>query len=208
VRVVGASTGCILPSANTTNTISTAHSEVSSMSLEWYKAFFEIGGVILLFLTFVFGAGALIVSGRINRAQAAELRAFQLKIEGEQQKTAEAQREATEAQRALGQAVASRRLTGEQKVELTKFLKQYSDPVGIVVVSALLDPESSDFADDFDAAIKDAKWKTLRPKDRLTNNTGISLGVAEGTPTLDPWGRPILKLKERMAAALRTIEVP
>ena len=36
------------------------------MSLEGYKAVFEIGGVVLLLLTFAFGAGALIVNNRLN----------------------------------------------------------------------------------------------------------------------------------------------
>jgi hypothetical protein len=39
------------------------------MFLEWWKAFSEVGGVILLFLTFVFGAGALITNNRINAVQ-------------------------------------------------------------------------------------------------------------------------------------------
>jgi len=104
---------------------------------------------------------------------------------------------------------APRRLTGEQKNELTKLLKSFPDPIGMVIVSCLLDGESSDFADDFDAAIGNggAKWKTLRLKDRLTLNAGISLGVFDGTPKLDPWGRPILKLKQRIGDALTAIGV-
>jgi hypothetical protein len=39
------------------------------MSLDGWKAFFEIGGITLLFLTFVFGAGALLVGKRINVLQ-------------------------------------------------------------------------------------------------------------------------------------------
>ncbi len=46
------------------------------MSTEYWKTFFEVGGVILLFLTFVFGAGALFTSSRINKEQAAKLRQF------------------------------------------------------------------------------------------------------------------------------------
>lgn len=177
------------------------------MSLENWKAVFEIGGVILLFLSFVFGAGALITSNRINVIQARQLKDFQLKIESEQQKTALAQKEAADAQRRLETQVAPRRLTGEQRAELTKLLQNNSDPVGIVVVSALLDPESSDFADDFSAAIADAKWKTLRVKNRLTQKTGISVGTVEGTPELDPWGRHIPKLRESICAALKGIGI-
>jgi hypothetical protein len=75
------------------------------MSLEGWKSFFEIGGVALLFLTFIFGAGLVLTTNRINRKQAGELRDFQLKMEGEQQKTASAQKEAAEAQLALKQYV-------------------------------------------------------------------------------------------------------
>src|SRR5216683_736374 len=67
------------------------------MSLEVWKAIFEIGGVVLLALTFVFGAGALVVNNRLNVVQGRELDDFKLKFEGEQQKTALAQKEASEA---------------------------------------------------------------------------------------------------------------
>ena len=46
------------------------------MSLEGWKSFFEIGGVVLLLLTFAFGAGALIVNNSLNARQAAQLRQF------------------------------------------------------------------------------------------------------------------------------------
>ncbi len=67
------------------------------MSLEGLKSLFELGGVILLALTFVFGAGALIVNNRLNAIQGRELDDFKLKFEVEQQKTALAQKEASEA---------------------------------------------------------------------------------------------------------------
>jgi hypothetical protein len=72
------------------------------MSLEGWKSFFEIGGVVLLLLTFAFGAGALIVNNRLNAIQAQELGDFKLKFEEEQQKTAGAQKEAAEAKQIAG----------------------------------------------------------------------------------------------------------
>jgi hypothetical protein len=72
------------------------------MSLEAWKAFFEIGGVVLLAATFVFGAGALIVNNRINLVASKELVDFKLRFEGEQQKTAHAQQEAAEAKALAG----------------------------------------------------------------------------------------------------------
>ncbi len=50
------------------------------MSLELWKSIFEYGGVILLFLTFVFGAGVVIATNRINERQAGELRDFNKKL--------------------------------------------------------------------------------------------------------------------------------
>jgi hypothetical protein len=43
------------------------------MPLEVWKSVFEIGGVMLLALTFIFGAGALIVNNRLNAIQSKEL---------------------------------------------------------------------------------------------------------------------------------------
>ena len=72
------------------------------MSLEFLKSIFEIGGVALLALTFIFGAGALIVNNRLNALQSKELDDFKLRFEGEQQKTALAQMEAAEAKQLAG----------------------------------------------------------------------------------------------------------
>jgi hypothetical protein len=46
------------------------------VTLEGLKSFFEYGGVVLLFLTFVFGAGAVITANLVNKRQARELRQF------------------------------------------------------------------------------------------------------------------------------------
>lgn len=72
------------------------------MSLEFWKSFWEIGGVVLLAGTFLFGAGALIINGKINVKSAKELADFRIKFEGEQQKTAHAQQEAAEAKALAG----------------------------------------------------------------------------------------------------------
>ena len=71
-----------------------------------------------------------------------------------------------------------RRLTGEQKEKLTALLKAHPD--GCAVVSAMLDPESSDFADDFNTAIQSAGWQTVRYTNRLSTRYGVSIGVALG----------------------------
>ncbi len=95
------------------------------MSLEWWKAFFEIGGVVLLLLTFAFGAGALIVNSRLNALQNAQLRAFDKDLTdaktelGKQQKrAADAETIASEAKQAASQALAD-----QQEIE-TNLRKQ------------------------------------------------------------------------------------
>jgi hypothetical protein len=72
------------------------------MPLELWKSVFEIGGVALLALTFVFGAGALIVNNRLNAIQSKQLDDFKLRFEAERQKTALAQKEAAEAKQLAG----------------------------------------------------------------------------------------------------------
>lgn len=51
----------------------------------------------------------------------------------------------------LRKAAEPRRLTGQQKATLARLLRAHG-PDGVVVVSAMMDPESGDLADDFDAA--------------------------------------------------------
>jgi hypothetical protein len=46
------------------------------MSVDALKGFFDIGALVLLFLTFAFGAGILITGNKINDRQAEQLRQF------------------------------------------------------------------------------------------------------------------------------------
>ena len=196
------------------------------MSLEVWKAFFEIGGVALLALTFVFGAGALIVNSRLNVIQARELSDFKLKFEGEQQKTALAQKEAAEAKQIAGEferdiafanqkaAEAGKQAEAERlervKLEAKLLPRRLSGsqieqlgkllqphPGTIVIVSAITDGESSDLADDFDSAFKAGTWKTLRYKNRITTQRGIQLGTVEGTAD----GGEVNEIKRLIGAA-------
>jgi hypothetical protein len=50
------------------------------MSLEGWKDFFEIGGLILLAFTVVFGGGALYVNKRLNIEQALQLQTFNIEL--------------------------------------------------------------------------------------------------------------------------------
>ena len=74
------------------------------MSLEEWKSIFEISGVILLFLTFLSGAGVLFTSTRINARQAEQLRQFEkgltdakTELGKQQERAAKAEGDAAEA---------------------------------------------------------------------------------------------------------------
>ena len=167
------------------STIFMARSGVSSMSLEWYKAVFEIGGVSLLFLTFVFGAGALIVSGRINRAQAEELRTFQLRIEGEQQKTALAQKEAAEAQKLLAQALTRfARRSGDRIADFNKLVEAFKDkPKKTLEIRFKADDTEAEwFSHDVDRAFQSIGWTvSVRPLKAGERLGGMPLDELRGT---------------------------
>jgi len=72
-----------------------------------------------------------------------------------------------------------RRLTSVQRTMLIKLLSD--DPGTVAIVSTLMDAESSDFADDFDVAFREAHWQTMRIKNYTKNEYGVSIGTFEGT---------------------------
>ena len=72
-----------------------------------------------------------------------------------------------------------RRLSGKQMTLLENLLRP--KPGTIVIVSALLDGESTDIADDFDVAFNKAGWKTLRYKTRITDKRDVEIGTVVGT---------------------------
>lgn len=69
-----------------------------------------------------------------------------------------------------------RHLTAEQLAKLASLLED--TPVPISIYSQALDGESGDYADDFTAAFKAAKWQTLGPnQSRMTHDHGIEIGT-------------------------------
>jgi hypothetical protein len=154
------------------------------MTIEAWKSFFEYGGVILLFLTFVFGAGAVIAANRINRAQARELRDFQLRIEGEQQKTAEAQKEAAQAQLALSQSLfAFARRAGDRVLDSGKFIDGLKDkPKRTVEIWCRPDDtEAERFSEDILRAVMSVGWPASVRVFNLNDVLGkMSLGKVAG----------------------------
>jgi hypothetical protein len=66
------------------------------MSTEALKSFFDIGTVVLLFLTFTFGTGALITGNIINKRQEEKLQQFGLDVAEANRRAAEANQKAEE----------------------------------------------------------------------------------------------------------------
>jgi hypothetical protein len=153
------------------NRVSKILSEVLSMSLEFWKSFFEIGGVVLLFLTFVFAGGLVITVNRLNAIQEKELQEFRLKIEAEEQKTASAQKEAADSQLALMRASAfatkprriimdTRNGDGEKRAAKIKEVAKYADTPTLVVF--VRDDEAEILAYDIGNVLKEkAGWKSV-----------------------------------------------
>jgi len=61
-----------------------------STSVESLKSLFDVGTVVLLFLTFAFGAGVLITGNIINKRQSEEIKQFKLDLKDKDVKIAEA----------------------------------------------------------------------------------------------------------------------
>lgn len=68
------------------------------MDVERWKAFFEIGGVALLFLTFAFGAGFMLTSKKVNERQSERLRTFDSDLTGAKTELAKQQKRAADAE--------------------------------------------------------------------------------------------------------------
>ena len=106
------------------------------MPLESWKVVFEVGGIVLLALTFVFGAGAWLVNNRLSLLQSRELEDFKLKSQEEQQKTAAAQAEAAKAQLELRRYIDHvDRKAGPRRLDREKLLEQLNGkPIGLAVM--------------------------------------------------------------------------
>ena len=136
------------------------------MLLEGWKALFEIGGVILLFLTFVFGAGALITSNRINSRQEVRLREFNKQLTDSQQEIGKAKERAAELELQTAevrlelereiQKHAPRTLTDAQRSILITELRGKIPKVNFVVQKDL---ESRWFALQLEIVLQDAGAK-------------------------------------------------
>ena len=157
-------------------------SMVRSISLEGLKSFFEIGGVVLLFLTFAFAAVALIVSNRINARQSEQLRQFNLVLSEQQERAATAERSLLELQERLR----DRKLGEEQHARFIERLK-LGPRCPAQIFSSVNDREAALFAEAIRSAIEQAGWNAERflAHDMIRPGLGLSQKSAgEPTPCL------------------------
>jgi hypothetical protein len=137
------------------------------MSLEGWRTLFEIGGVILLFLTFVCGAGVVLTGKKINALQAEEVR----QIEQQQRKAAEEQKQAAAERLAVQRNLAE--VTNRQNpriINREKFLKRL-EGVPKKKVEILYNPndvEAYAFANQIRAllgpGVQGAGWEVSEPR--------------------------------------------
>jgi len=156
------------------------------MSVEFWKSFFDWGTVVLIGLTFVFGAGALITGNIIADQKDRELAE-------ERRKTAEAQAKTAEAQLALRKAaeyastprriVMGARITNEQndqELRAAKFkaLEKYAETPAVIVFVRNSD-DAEQLAYDIRNALAKAGWRSILVSE--LSATPIPLGyVQEG----------------------------
>jgi len=120
--------------ANTISVTSKIRLKVCSMSLEAWKTLFEITGVVLLFLTFLSGAGVLFTSTRINERQAEKLKQFdsdltaaKFALSVQEERAANLEKEAAALLKQLiDQGPRSHLLYGERQERLIEQLKPFT----------------------------------------------------------------------------------
>jgi hypothetical protein len=172
------------------------------MDMEWWKSFFESGGVILLFLTFAFGAGFMLTSKQIGERQSVRLRKFDsdltsakselakqqeraAKAEGgianAMQKAAEANKAAEDerlARVALEAKLAPRRVTGEQRAKFVRACTHANRNIDVVGMLGVADAD--DFAEDLARTIADCGYNIRLTKSMILMPTPKGLRMYVG----------------------------
>jgi hypothetical protein len=154
------------------------------MSLEFWKSLFEIGGVILLLLTFIFGSGALFTTSRLNKQQAAKLRAFdrdltdaKTELGRQQERTAKAEKAASDASLSLEKFKEPRTLSPEQQEKLIAILKPFAGQH--FACAAFPDPEPLALIRLLDTLAKASGWR--RVPSQIERSGGVLMEIAGET---------------------------
>ena len=90
------------------------------MSVEWWKSFFEIGGVVLLFLTFAFGAGFVLTGKIVSQRQETQLRQFDKDLTDAKNDLVKQQERAAKAEQDAAYAKTTAAQTSERATILEK----------------------------------------------------------------------------------------
>ncbi|HVM76340.1 MAG TPA: hypothetical protein VMT75_11895 [Candidatus Saccharimonadales bacterium] len=196
------------------------------MTVEGLKTIFDWVAVILLFLTFVAGLGALITGNVINKRQESQLREFdqglttakmelgkqqeraanadsrvallektasdaktaqqkvEIELAAQKERTARAQRDASDAALALAKFKAPRVLTPEQQEEIIRDLKPFEGQNFAFAVFP--DPEPLALLRILDALLKSAGWKRVPPQIQEDGGVLIRTDEEAAATTFDP----------------------
>ena len=178
------------------------------MPIEWWKSFFEIGGVVLLFLTFAFGAGFVITGKIVGERQEEKLRLFDKDLTAAKTELVKQQALAATAERnllELQQRMKPRHLTEKQAADFVDALKRYRHGVIDFGYTSAGGDETFDFAKQFLPLFKKAGW-IARNEKSIANHLDIQVigaGILTSGPTgPDPAMPPAgeLKLTPTLAA--------
>jgi hypothetical protein len=142
------------------------------MSLESWNSFFEMGGVILLFLALLFGAGAVITANRLHAIQEKQLSELKLKAAEandratkNEQEAARLAKEAEDARMAraeLEAKVAWRKLEPKVQSEIEAHLSAFAKEPALIAYDPN-DVEAYAFASDIAATLHASKWDVEEP---------------------------------------------
>ena len=171
--------------------VATPHIMQAIEPLEFWKNVFEVAGVVLLFLTFIAGSGALWFSRKVNAAQAEQLRLFdkglteakttQQRVETElaaqKELTASAERAASDAALALAEFKQPRSISPEQQAKIVAALKPLAGQNFSCAVFP--DPEPIALLIVLDAILRTAGWK--RVPSQIDREGGVLMNVAGET---------------------------
>ncbi len=179
---------------------------MSPEQLEFWKTFFERGSVGLLFFTFVFGAGALIFSGRLNFVKDAELRKFNKDLTEAKISLGTQEERAAVAERALlelQQRVKPRNLTDAQRAAFVKALAVLPNAVVKFGYTSGSADEGFNFARQLLPLFKQANWVVPEAPTGMTNHLEIQVtgvGVLVRPPIRSNGSPEYLPLTPVMAA--------
>jgi len=142
------------------------------MTLSDWHSLFQLLSVVLLFLTFAVGGGAVLIGNRINKEQARKLLSFEEQImtakasqEKLRQENLQLSIKLEEEQKErfkIEERVASRRIPERQRSELASRLKSFAGQTVSIWFKAG-DHEGAMFASDIASTLKAAQWDVYAP---------------------------------------------